>query len=387
MIYLDNAATTQISEEVLDAMMPYLTNNFANPGAIYSAGLEAARAVSKAREQVASLFNCDPSCIVFTSGGSEGNSLVLYGLRPYMNMLHQKKIISSTIEHDSVLNALTKLSHYDGFNIDLLNVDYDGVVCYDDLNLLLPDDDVGLVSVMYVNNETGAINPIDKIGEICRKNRILFHTDCVQAAGIVDLDMSKLPCDYATISSHKIHGPKGVGAVFRRDRRKLVPIIHGGNVQEFGIRGGTENVAGIVGFGKACEVLKRDMFEDLNELKSKYDYFVAYLHKAFQDNQINIPGFRVNSVNNGKIMSITLPGVDAQALILALSSADVAVSAGSACTSHLNKPSHVLKAMGFSDEDANSTIRISFSKYLTFEDLEIASNKIALCIKALKSLI
>lgn len=367
MIYLDNAATTRIDDEVLDEMLPYLKDRYGNPGAIYGYGLDAAKAISVARERVSKVFSCEPDNIIFTSGGSEGNNTVINGIRPFLSLTDRKIIVSSAVEHDSILNALKWLQSIEGFAVDILGVNSKCTIDTHELESRLTYHsepagklgstlcNVGLVSIMYVNNETGAVNPIEEIGRICNERNVLFHTDCVQAAGMFDLDVFKLRCDFATISSHKIHGPKGVGALYvNKHRNKLVPIISGGREQEFGYRGGTENVAGIVGFGKACEIMLRNM-DDNKQRINKLSNYITYLIQDY------IPNARVNCFNCGKIINVTVPGVDTQSLIVALSD-DVAISAGSACAAHDNTPSHVLKAIGLSDEDAFSTFRISISK-------------------------
>ena len=381
MIYLDNAATTPISDEVLEEMMPYLTNKYGNPGAIYSYGVETAKAVSLARERVAKVFACDPENIIFTSGGSEGNNLVISGLRQFLSLANKKYIITSSVEHDSVLNAVHNLVKYDGFLADYLGVNNECVVnpCDIMLDMADPDINVGLVSVMYVNNETGSVNQVRMIADICKTSNVLFHTDCVQAAGSYDLDVQKIGCDFATISSHKINGPKGVGAIFANNNvKKLVPIISGGETQEFGFRGGTENVAGIVGFGKACEVMLRDFDDNNRKVKNISSYILRLINEL-------IPNAIINCYNPGKIISVTVPGVDTQSLIVLLSDY-VAISAGSACAAHSNHPSHVLKAIGLSDEDAFSTFRISVSSDLSEESALIAIKRISEGIKLITNL-
>lgn len=242
MIYLDNAATTQMDERVLEAMMPYLTTEYGNAGTLYKFGRAANEAVQKARTQVAALINAEPEQIIFTSGGSEANNLVFRGLKDYLKSIGKTHILVSAVEHDSVLRAAESLIK-DGFHVEYIPVSSEcrvsPAVIEDALRA-----DTGLVSVMFANNETGAINPIEDIGTICMKRGILFHTDCVQAAGCYPIDVVKIGCDFLSVSSHKIHGCKGIGALYTKDKSKLTPIVYGGSEQEFGLRGGTENVAG-----------------------------------------------------------------------------------------------------------------------------------------------
>lgn len=379
MIYLDNAATTPINDEVLAEMVPYLTSEYGNPGSIYSIGTEAAMAIKLARERVAQVFSCEPENIIFTSGGSEGNNLVINGLRQFLSIANKKHIITSAVEHDSVLHAVSNLSKYDGFIIDYLDVNKECVVSPHDVlrNITNAETHVGLVSIMYVNNETGACNPITTIGDICKTSNVMFHTDCVQAAGMFDLNVKEIGCDFATISSHKINGPKGIGAIYVNDNKnKLVPIISGGNIQEFGYRGGTENVAGIVGFGKACDIMIRNFENNIKKINHLSNYAKDLIRNM-------IKCARINCQNDGKIISITIPGVDAQSLILSLSDT-VAISAGSACSAHSNNPSHVLTAIGLSDEDAYSTIRISISPDIDDNSLLEAITDISVNVRALQ---
>ena len=255
MIYLDNAATTKISDEVLAEMLPYLKEEFGNAGSIHTIGRQAEEAVCKARKQVADFINASPEQIIFTSGGSEANNLAIKGVIQHLTKIGKQHVISSNLEHDSLLNAIASLGKE--FRTTFLTNDKSGMILMDEFkNYITMYGDVGLVSVMGVNNEIGTFYPLKSIGNICRKNNILFHTDCVQAASSVALDVDYIGCDMMSISSHKLHAPKGVGALFVRDKTIINPIISGGASQEFGVRGGTENVAGIVGFGKACELLK-----------------------------------------------------------------------------------------------------------------------------------
>lgn len=280
MIYLDNAATTQIDKRVLDAMMPYLTTQYGNAGTLYKFGRSAGEAVKQARAQVAEFLNAKPEQILFTSGGSEANSLVFQGLKEYLKSIGKTHILVSAIEHDSVLKAAHSLIK-DEFYIEYLPAHSDGKVFAQSVEDAITSK-TGLVSVMYVNNETGAVNPIEEIGTICMKRGILFHADCVQAAGCHPIDVEKIGCDFLSISSHKIHGPKGVGALFAKEKSMLAPIIFGGAEQEFGLRGGTENVAGIVGFGMACEISTKSLHEDCIWVSTLKQRFYMALTDALQ---------------------------------------------------------------------------------------------------------
>lgn len=397
MIYLDNAATTRISPEVLGVMMPYLKDIYANPGTIYGFGKQAAEAISEAREQVATFVGAKPEQIIFTSGGSEANNLAIKGCKNHLRKVNKRHIITSPTEHDSVLHAIdstcNSLCRNDEkyikpeFYTSFLTVDSRGHVCIDELQRMLKGcDDVGLVSVMCVNNEIGTLNDVNRIGQICKKNNVLFHTDCVQAAGSMALDVTKIGCDFMSISSHKIHGAKGVGALYVRDKRYLSPIINGGLAQEFGLRGGTENVAGIVGFGKACELAGKGI-EDCSKTVIFYKkHFCEILKDRLADNHLE----NDVSINGllpkypGKTLSLTFKDVDAETLVLMMGVKGVCISAGSACTSHESKPSHVLKAIGLSDDDARSTVRISFSEFNTTYEITRAAKILANCVSVLR---
>lgn len=392
-IYLDNAATTRIEPKVLEAMMPYLKNEFGNAGAIYGLGRQAADAINNARRQVADLISASPEQIIFTSGGSEANSLVLHGIRTYLKRKGKNRIVTSVVEHDSVLNSINALCGSlrcnnqelikDGFCASFLKVNEYGVVSAEELQNLLTED-AGLVSVMYVNNETGSVNPIKEIGRICSEKNILFHTDCVQAAGCHLIDVNEIGCDFLSISSHKIHGPKGVGALYVKDKELISPIIYGGAGQEFGLRGGTENVAGIVGFGKACEIAQEGL-EDFRETTIFYKQrFINKLRKELVKKHID---FYINGEDEnkpGRILNIRFQNIDGETLLLLLDAKGVCASAGSACRSHESEPSRVLLAMGLSPEEARSSIRVSFSECNSLREVEIASEIFADCVESLR---
>lgn len=385
MIYLDSAATTPIAPEVLDAMLPYLKDQYGNAGTTYALGRAANEAVWIARKRVSQLVGCQPENVVFTSGGSEANSLVFHGLKHYLKEAGKTHILVSAAEHDSVLRAAKSLIK-EGFHVETLPITKDGSIL-PEIVLNAIRSDTGLVSVMHTNNETGSVNPIAKIGAVCKQFGVLFHTDCVQAAGFHDINVEEISCGFASISSHKLHGPKGVGALIAKRSDLLSPIIYGGSAQEFGLRGGTENVAGIVGFGKACELASQSMAETRAFVIGLKTMFFCYLLDKLRGWGYNdcIHANGRSDVSNGKILSLRIDGVDAGTLLIALDLDGVCISAGSACRSHELKPSHVLKAMGFTDDEARSTIRVSFSAMNTKQEILEAAEKTAQQIKFLKT--
>lgn len=383
MIYLDNASTTQIDDEVLEAMMPYMKGNYGNPGNIYKLGRESANAIAKAREQVADLIGALPNEILFTSGGTEANNIAIRATKlPAL----RKEVLCSAVEHDSVIASVdTMRSHLSAERV-FIPVDSNGVVDLSEFEKMITHR-TGLVSVMYVNNETGAVNPIKAVSKICSKNNILFHTDCVQAVTCKEINVDDIGCDLLSISSHKIHGPKGVGALFARDIESLNPFVVGGKAQEYGIRSGTENVAAIVGFGKACEIQKRIGAFDYTKMREEFlGVLVRELTKyGVKSNEYFLNGKQgVN--DHGKVINISFKNVDGESLVLMLDAADVCISSGSACRSHETLPSRVLKAMGLSDEEAHGSVRISFSRMTTEDDIEIGARELAKCIGVMHKL-
>lgn len=395
MIYLDNASTTMIDPEVLDAMMPYLTYEYGNAGTLYDLGFSAKRAVERAREQVAEFLGAEsPENIIFTSGGTESNNMVFNSYRVmeeerFRVFAHQKRgVVVSAIEHDSVLRAADMLTK-SGFDVRQIKPDSVGAIHPTELgNMILPDgNNVGLVSVMYMNNEIGTENHIHGLAEVAHKAGALFHSDCVQAAGCIEIEAKDFDVDFISISSHKIHGPKGVGALYVKNIDAFSPMIVGGASQEFGLRGGTENVAGVVGLGKASELCsagfsngsanfkvtacKRTFWNTLHKEMAKLG-----LDDVAKDNAIS-------SVVSGKTLSVRFDGVDAEALVLMLGTRGVYISAGSACTSHEQRPSHVLLGIGMSEEEARSTVRFSFSRTNTIEESGKAAKIVADAVKEL----
>ena len=376
MIYLDNASTTKINHIVYADMYPFLQDSYGNPGSIHALGIEARKAVDLARERVAKLINAEPDEIIFTSGGSEANNLMIHSMSEYLKIGHPKAV-SSLLEHDSMKRAL---EHFDG-DVELLRYYSPADCCQEIQNRLSAGYE--LVSMMYTNNELGTNNPVYEIGGMRESYKFAFLTDCVQALGHEFIDVKRMNCDMMSMSSHKIHGPKGVGVLYVRKemRDHIEPIIYGGANQEFGFRGGTENVAGIVGFGRACSLVDVDK-NKIAILKLRKELLEA-LNRGFLGKNYD---FRVNfDENTSKIVSITFPNVDAETLVLLLSSRGVYISAGSACKSLEQKPNEVLLAAGFSESEARSTIRISLSCYNTKEEMREAANIISDSVSLLLS--
>lgn len=384
-IYLDNAATTRISQEAESAISEYNRNKFGNPGSLYSIGRAAKTEVLGWRSMVAKFLGCNADQIIFTSGGTESNNMVLLGVAEHLRRIGKTHIVSDLTEHDSVIRPL-KFLEKNGFSVTYLSPEVDGTIREDVVRSAI-NENTGLVSIMYVNNETGAENPVDVIGEICAKKGVLFHTDCVQAAGSVPIDVEEIGCDFATISSHKIHGPMGIGCIYARDKSKLFPIIHGGADQEFGLRGGTENVPAIVGFGTACQLASAHLREHGTYMSMLKQLFFTSLENALKayglQDKLHVNGAPV--IRRGKTLNIRFDDIDGETLILMLDACGICVSAGSACRSHESEPSRVLLAMGIAPDDARNSIRVSFSWTNTEAEVVSAAYKIAECVGILCS--
>lgn len=385
MIYLDSAATTPIDPEVLKEMMPYLMDEFGNAGSRYGLGRRAKGAVQVARSRVAELIHSRTEQIIFTSGGSEANSLAFSGMADHLQAIGKTHILVSAVEHDSVMRAAEWCIKH-GFDVEYIPVTSGGNVSVSFIERAIRDD-TGMVSVMGTNNETGVELPIEDIGGLCSKCGVLFHTDCVQALGGRKIDVQKIKCDMMSMSAHKIHGPKGVGALFVKNPDMISPLIHGGSEQEQGKRGGTENVAGIVGFGKACGLASARMRQDSIEISTLKQAFYTELASSLKEfgigDCLHVNGAPV--VAHGKILNLRFDGIDAETLMLMLAYYDICVSAGSACRSHESEPSHVLTAMGLTADEARSSLRISFSRSTCLDEVNEAADKIADCVRALKS--
>ena len=318
MIYLDNAATTQIDPEILKATCDVMSRNYGNPNAQYKLGREAHDIIEIARESVANLIRCQADNVVFTSGGAEGNSMVISGLRKRLRRSGKTRILVSAGEHDSVVRAMESMRD-DGFEVLEVKLEPDGCVSMQDLDSKL-DNHTGLVSIMCVNNETGAINPIEQIGQMCRERGAFFHTDCVQAIGTVDIDVDKIWCDFLTASGHKIHGLKGSGFLYARALDVLEPIVFGGAEQEFGQRGGTQNVPAIFALGLACKAVAQEGKAELLRITQMKQDFYTRLMSRLEEYELEHL-IHVNGNSNlvpGKILNFRIDGIEQSLLQILL---------------------------------------------------------------------
>ena len=362
MVYLDNNATTPVDRRVYEAMSPYLFEKFGNPSTLYSIGAEARAAVEEARKKVADLVGAKPDEIVFTGCGSESDNMALKGVA-FAHMERGKHIIVSSVEHHAVLNTAAYLEKI-GFEVTYLPVDRYGMVDPDDLRQAIRTDTI-LVSVMLANNEIGTIQPIKELCLVSHERGVLFHTDAVQAAGKLRIDVEELGVDLLSLSAHKIYGPKGVGALYIRKGTKIYPLIHGGH-QERGRRAGTENVAGIVGFGKAAEIALQEMEEEAVRIAGLRDRLEGGILERIEDVLINgHPEKRLPNTTN-----ISFRYIEGEAIILKLASHGIFASTGSACSSDTLEPSHVLMAIGLSPEVGHGSVRFSLGKFNTADDVD-----------------
>lgn len=375
MIYLDNAASTQIHEDVLDSMLPYLKEQYGNPSSIHRYGRISHKAIEKARKQIASLINADPSEILLTSGGTESNNTVLAGI---LMKNTPCQIITSSIEHDAILEPCKKLTQY-GIDVVYLPVDKFGMVNSSDLINQLSDK-TRLVSIMFGNNEVGTIQPIQEIAKLCNEKKILFHTDAVQAVGKIPIDVKELGIDLLSMSSHKLNGPKGIGALYIKRGIDVIPIILGGG-QEHGLRSGTENVANIVGFGKACEIAKNNLTTNMSYVKKLRDLLVKKILDEIPETTLNgDPQSRLP--NNAHL---TFLGINGEDLIIKLDEHGIAASTGSACSVHTQKASHVLQAMGFSHEQITGSLRLTLGVFNSENEIDETVNILKKIVAELRS--
>ena len=364
MIYLDNAASTAVHPEVVKEMLPYFDVQYGNPSSIHQFGRRAKNAIQKARKQVAALIGAEPGEITFTSGGTESNNTIFLGCPKFQGEKFElNHIIISSIEHDAVLEPVREFEKY-GVQVTYLPVDEHGLVNPDDITKSI-NEQTTIVSIMLANNEVGTIQPIKEISKICNKYQIPLHTDAVQAVGKIPINVKELGVDALSISSHKINGPKGVGALFIKKGFTVAANIVGGG-QENGMRSGTENVASIVGFGKACEIAKDKLSDNISHFQTLHSSMLSRIVKE-------IPHVKLNGHTEKRIFNnihLTFLGVNGEDLIIKLDEHGIAASTGSACSVHTQKASHVLKAMGFNHEQITGSLRISFGYMNTLDEVK-----------------
>ena len=360
-VYVDNNATTKVAPEVLEAMIPYFSELYGNPSSMHFFGGQVQKKVNEAREKVADFLGAEPSEIVFTSCGTESDNAAILGtLDSYPEKRH---LITTRVEHPAVGNLSTYLGRK-GYRVTELSVDREGRLDLDELRESITGETT-VVTVMYANNETGVIFPIEEIGEILKARGIPFHTDAVQAAGKIPLNLKKSTIDMLSISGHKLHAPKGIGVLYIRKGTKFSPFLIGGH-QEKGRRGGTENVPYIIGVGEACELAKKNLDEENTRVKALRDYLEAKLLEKIPNTLVN--GDRKNRLPN--TVSVSFEYVEGESILLLLSDLGICASSGSACTSGSLEPSHVLRAMGVPFTAAHGSIRFSLSVYNTKEEMD-----------------
>lgn len=374
--YFDNAATTNIKQEVLDEMLPYLKDEFGNPSSLYSIGRNAKRAIEKARKQVAKLINCEPKEIYFTSCGSESDNTAIKGIAK----AYRKKgnhIITSKIEHPAVLHTCQALEKQ-GFRVTYLDVTEQGIVNIEQLRKSISMDTI-LISIMSANNEIGTIQPIEEIAKISKMYNIIFHTDAVQACGNMYIDVEKRGIDALSLSGHKINAPKGIGALYVKSGIEFEKFIDGGH-QENNKRAGTENVAQIVGLGKACEIARENLDNHMKYLQELRDYYINEVESR-------IPNVKLNGDRKMRLpgnANFSFKGVLGETLLLKLDEREMCASTGSACSSGSPEPSHVLIAIGLSKEDANSSLRTTFGEINTKEDVKELADSLVEIVEDLR---
>lgn len=375
-IYADNAATTKMSDVAVKAMLPYLQETYANASSVHILGQRSAAALFSARQQLAQLLHCAPKELFFTSGGSEADNQALLSAATIGRQQGKRHIISTAMEHHAILHTLETLEEQ-GFTVTLLRPQKDGIVTAAQVAAALTDETC-LVSVMYANNETGAIQPIKEIGALCHQRGVLFYTDAVQAAGHVNIDVQRDNIDMLSLSAHKFHGPKGVGLLFAKSSIQLTSLIRGGG-QERGKRAGTENLPGIVGLAAA--------FKDAQEQLAANTVYITNLRDALRAGLEQIPGASFNGSREHCLpgtVNYSFQGVNGEALLSRLANAGICCSSGSACSAGSLEPSHVLLALGLSSEMAQSALRFSLCAYNTMDEVQTIINKVADAVKHLR---
>ena len=375
-IYVDNAATTKVAPEVVEAMLPYFTKNFGNPSSIYAEGREAKKAIERAREQVAKAIGADPKEIYFTGSGSEADN---WALRSTAKALSSKgnHIITSSVEHHAVLHTCQDLEKQ-GYEVTYLPVDKYGMVSPEDVKAAIKDTTI-MISIMFANNEIGTIMPIAEIGEIAKNAGVVFHTDAVQAVGNVHIDVNEMNIDMLSLTGHKFHGPKGSGALFVRNGVRLISFITGG-AQERMRRAGTENVPGIVGLGKAIEMATANIDQKQKKLTALRDAYIKNVLEAIPYSHLNgHPTKRLPGNAN-----ISFEFIEGEGMLLSLDMKGISASSGSACTSGSLDPSHVLLAIGLKHEEAHGSLRVSFGEENTMDDVSFIADSLKEIVERLR---
>lgn len=376
-IYLDNGATTKTDEQTIKAMLPYFTKEYGNPSSVHTFGESAKTAVDESRKTIAKALNADFKEIIFTSGGTESDNMAIRGIA-YANKNRGKHIITSRIEHHAVLNTCAALEK-EGFIITYVNIDKEGIVNLAEIERAITDKTI-LITIMHANNEIGTIQPIDKIGEIAAKHQVYFHTDAVQSFTKEPIDVKKINVDLISMSAHKIHGPKGIGALYIKRGVNIQKLVEGGH-HEFNKRAGTENVPGIVGFAKAVATAEKEKKKQA-KIAALRDYLVKNILKNIPDSSLNGSHTRRLAFN----ANIAFKYVEGESLLLHLNEKGIAVSTGSACTSNSLEPSHVLLALGIPREEAHGTIRFTLSKYTTKQEIDYVIKTIQPIVKTLRKM-
>ena len=378
MIYMDHSATSPVDREVLNAMEPYFVKSYGNASTLYSLGRDARRAMESSREKVASIIGANTDEIIFTSGGTESDNIAIKGIA-YRFKRRGNHIITSNIEHPAD-DETCKYLEKNGFEVTYLPVEKDGIVNSSDLEDAITDKTI-LITVMHANNEIGTIQPISELGEIARENKIYFHTDAVQSVGKIPVNVEELNVDMLSLSAHKLYGPKGVGALYIKKGVRLEPIIHGGG-HEKGIRPGTENVAGIVGLGKACEIAEKTLEEEAQYLTTMRDELIRRVLSEIDESYLN--GHPTKRLPNN--INFRFTGIEGESLVLHLDSKNIASSTGSACSSKKLEASHVLMALGLEEVQAHGSLRLTLGKENKVEDTDYVIESIKNAVDTLRKM-
>ena len=378
MIYLDHSATSPVDPEVFKAMEPYFVNSYGNASTMYSLGREARKVMEENRKMVASLIGANPDEIIFTSGGTESDNIAIKGTA-YRLKDKGNHIITSNIEHPAV-DETCKYLEKNGFEITYLPAGEEGIVKVEDLKKAITDKTI-LITIMHANNEIGTIQPIEEIGKVARKHKIYFHTDAVQSVGKIPVDVNELNVDMLSLSSHKLYGPKGIGALYIKKGVRLEPILHGGG-HEKGIRPGTENIAGIVGLGKACQIAEESLKETMQYITSLRDEIIEKVLSEVEESYLN--GHPTKRLPNN--INFRFTSIEGESLVLHLDAKGIASSTGSACSSKNQKPSHVLMALGLDDVDARGSLRLTLGKENKKEEIDYIVESVNEAVEKLRKL-